>query len=108
MKTTIKRRWFISVAMVIGLMAITNPSKEAYVEHVVWELKDSACDQQDLSVSIKISCATLNTLPPAMTMGMLNSYSRRHNFLLFSTYTTDFYGLEKQTIGLVGLFFSIF
>ncbi len=82
MEIIVKKRWLILAALTTGLMTLTNPSKEAYVEHLVWELKDLTCQQQPLlSPSLQLSCATLNTVPPGMTMVVLNSYSRRQNFL---------------------------
>ncbi len=100
METLIKKqnRPIIMAVAITGLMAITNPSKESYLEHLTWQLKDSACQQQQLS------CTTLKNVPPGVSAAMLSSYTRRQNFLLFSIYTTDFYGVHDQTIGLGGFF----
>lgn len=96
----------VVLGIVASLMAATNPSKENYIEHTAWSLQETACKQEKLPLSAKAACAILSPLPPDMVGSIVDSYTRRQNFVFFSLYTTKFMGMETRSIGAGGHFFK--
>jgi hypothetical protein len=86
------------------LMAVTNPSKEAYVESLAWQFQDTTCKQEQLPVDVKATCYTLAPLALEATKSILNGYSRRQDYILFSIYTTDLWGIKNRKFGAFGNF----
>jgi len=86
------------------LMAVTNPSKEAYVESLAWQFQDTTCKQEQLPVDVKATCYTLAPLALEATKSVLNGYSRRQDYILFSIYTTDLWGIKNRKLGAFGNF----
>ena len=91
---------------VTALILATNPTKEAYSEYLVWQMKDN-CKQTQLELHEKAICyTTINALPTSGIKPFIIGYTRRRNYFLFSLYTTDIWGMKNKTIGLGGHFFD--
>ena len=88
------------LTFIAGLLAITNPGKAAYLEHLAWQIKDTTCKEKPLPLGAKAACLTLAPLPHTTAESILDGYSRRKNYLFFSVYSTDYWGLENQSVGI--------
>jgi len=86
------------------LMAVTNPSKEAYVESIAWNFQATTCKEANLSAAVKAACYSLAPLPLDATKSLLNGYSRRQDYVIFSIYTTEFWGIKNCKFGVFGNF----
>jgi len=96
----------IALTVTAILMAVTNPGKQSYIEDFSWRVKETSCQQEQLSVGATLACSTLAPLPNSAIESILEGYSRRQNYILFSIYTTDFWGLKSRSIGVGRHFFE--
>lgn len=96
----------VFLGAIAGILALSNPTKEAHAENLVWQIKDNYCQQTQLSDVAQAGCYTIAPLPPSAIEPVIISYTRRHNYLLFSIYTTDIWGMKNRAIGLGGQFFQ--
>jgi Na+/H+ antiporter NhaB len=95
------------IGLLVGvlLLGITNPRQDAYTQYAAWKFKDNLCKQTPLPSTAQLTCATLSPLPYDWAARLLNGYTRRDNYFLFSVYTTEVFGLENRTIAIAGQFF---
>ncbi|GAB4386828.1 MAG: hypothetical protein Kow00121_54250 [Elainellaceae cyanobacterium] len=104
--------------IVIGLMAITNPSEDDYVRwrvrRLAARLQDSACTDSRLPERLQgwgIPSLCEQSVDWVHESGlaypMLNDATRHRNFALFSVYETTLLGQTSKVIGAFGLFFPI-
>ncbi len=97
------RVFSIACLLLISLFfALTNPSEKGYQEYVVWKLKQTTCKQQSVSQEAQLACMSLSTLPYNVSAKLLSGYTRRENYLFFSIYTTEAFGLSDRSIGICG------
>ncbi|MGI0496511.1 DUF4359 domain-containing protein [Limnospira platensis] len=94
------------IPLIVTFLAITNPSEEEHIKHRAWQFK-SDCQQNELTVPGKATCFVLSPLPHKTVEPLISNYSHHRNFIFFSTYTTDLWGLKTQTLGLGGQFFNL-
>ena len=92
------------LAVIALLAATTNPNEKAYAEHVVSKFQDTVCRQKELPITTKVPCYTIRVLPRSISKRMLASYSQQQNYVFFSVYTTEFFGLRDCSVG-IGSFF---
>ncbi|MEA5467289.1 DUF4359 domain-containing protein [Spirulina sp. 06S082] len=105
MKGTMKFAVLVGIA---SMLAIANPDKEDYLKHAAWNFQEKSCKQDPIALPAKVVCGTLGTLPPEIaTQPLINSYSRRQNYVLFSLYTTDIWGMKTNTVAIAGHFFTL-
>ncbi|MGQ4648442.1 DUF4359 domain-containing protein [Lyngbya aestuarii] len=96
----------IALAVTAILMAVTNPGKQSYIEEISWRVKDTSCQKEQLPVGATLACSTIAPLPHGAIEPILDGYSRRRNYIFFSIYTTDFWGLKNRSIGVGRNFFE--
>ncbi|WP_026734224.1 DUF4359 domain-containing protein [Fischerella sp. PCC 9605] len=102
----------VRILPIIGLLliplflALTNPSQKGYEEYVVWKLKQTTCKQKSLKPETQLSCAFLSNFPYNFSARALSGYIRRENYLFFSIYTTDAFGLRDRSVGISGHYFD--
>ena len=94
----------VFLALVSSIMALTNPTKDAYLDHAAWHLHDTYCQQKSLPLGVKAACFVGKPLPPDAVKPVIESYTRHQNYFLFSIYTTNFWGKKFHTVGLGGKF----
>ncbi len=90
----------ITTAFIATLMIVTNPSEDAYTKYVVWKFQSTTCLQLQFS-----ACHTIKSLPHSISKYLLKGYIYRQNFVFFSLYETNFFGLKSRSIGICGYFF---
>jgi hypothetical protein len=103
----------IGVAIIAVVMAVSNPSKERYVEYTVDRFSetgklslcngvgDAAAQQQ-----CKFGVAVFASQGKPLIRAFLESSTRQQNFVLFSIYTTELPNQKLTAIAAFGNFFS--
>lgn len=84
-------------ALVLGIMIATNPTIEDYSNHLRQEIVSSAKEEDDLSKE-------LVGLLGGLAGGIMANMTTRRNYLIFSTYTTEFDAKSFRCIGILGNF----
>lgn len=97
----------IFLGAIAGILAITNPSKDEYSEYLVWQIKDNYCQDGQISNMTKVGCATIAPLPPGAMKPIIGSYTRKKNYVIFSVYSTDVWGMQSSFIGIGGNFLEL-
>jgi Domain of unknown function (DUF4359) len=82
----------------------TNPKPEAYVEHLWWKLQKQSCRRNSSSGESLMTCNLLTYTPKEVGKTLVNGYVHRQNYVLFSVYTTHFFGMKNSSLGIGGLF----
>ena len=111
--TANKRDKFVaaSIAVGIAMMALTNPSKENYVNYASKQFhEESKSFCTDLNQNLKflvvtiptgdtcrIAMAAFNTASRGVIRSTIDSNTHRANLFLFSVYTTD---IEMRALGI--------
>lgn len=101
------RLTLVAIVALGAFLAATNPDKKLYNEHVISKLQDTDCRQETLPAVSHASCHTLRTLPRTVTEPIVGGYSRRQDYLFFSLYTTEFFGLRDRSIGIANSFVEL-
>jgi Domain of unknown function (DUF4359) len=99
------KRMRLSLGILVGItlgFVVTNPTKQDYAEHVVWTIQNTACQQESQSNF----CPFMAALPPDLAKKMVKEYSQRRNFVFFSLYSTNFFGLKSRSIGVGKVFMA--
>jgi hypothetical protein len=108
MKGTMKFAVLVGASVLaLPLLAISNPNREDYLKHAAWNFQDKPCKQDPIPLPAKVACWTSGVFPPEMATKPLNYYSRRQDYVLFSLYTTDIWGMKTKTVGIAGHFFDL-
>ncbi|MFM7885986.1 MAG: DUF4359 domain-containing protein [Pseudanabaena sp.] len=100
----------ISVAVVVGAMAVTNPNKNSYVEYAADEVtrtgKNTFCNDVPITAQqqCKIAIALLSSRGKPLIKQFIDGSTNQQNFVLFSLYTTDFPNRKLTTIAAFGNF----
>lgn len=97
----------VFLGAIAGILAITNPSKEAYSEYLAWQIKDNYCQNSPISNMTKVGCATIAPLPPGAMKPIIEGYTRQKNYVVFSIYSTDAWGMKNSFIGIGGNFLEL-
>ena len=92
---------------IAGILAIANPSKEAYSKYLAWHLKENYCQDSEISMMTKVGCGTIAPLPPSAMKPVIESYTYHKNYLIFSVYSTDVWGMKSRAIGIGGNFLQL-
>lgn len=92
---------------IAGILAIANPSKEAYSEYLAWHIKDNYCQEGQTSYMTKIGCAAIAPLPPSAMKPVIESYTHHKNYLILTVYSTDVWGMKSTVIGVGGNFWQL-
>jgi len=92
---------------IAGILAITNPNQEEYAKYLAWHLKENYCQDREISTMTKVGCATIAPLPPSAMKSVIKSYTYHNNYLIFSVYSTDVWGMKSRAIGIGGNFWQL-
>jgi hypothetical protein len=76
-------------------LAVTNPTEQDYADYVIWTMQERVCAQQSQTPL----CSVMEALPSDLAAKMVKQYTQRRNFVFFSLYSTNFFGLESRSIG---------
>jgi len=98
-------RMRLSLGILVGItfvFVVTNPTKQDYAEHVVWTVQNTVCQQE----SQPNFCPFMAAMPPDLAKKMVKEYSQRRNFVFFSLYSTNFFGLKSCSIGVGKVFMA--
>lgn len=101
----------IGVAILAVVMAVSNPSKERYIEYTVDRFSEtgrsSLCTGVgDAQQQCKFAVALLASQGKPLIRAFLENSTRQQNFLLFSIYTTDLPNQKLTAIAAFGNFLS--
>ncbi len=82
----------IGAAVVVGVMAVTNPSKERYIDYATEQFsetgKTSICGG-DMPIAAQQSCKFLISQGKGVVKGLVENSTKQRNFVLFSLYETE-------------------
>lgn len=92
---------------IAATMAFTNPSKEAYSEYLAWQIKDNYCRDGQISNMTKVGCVAIAPLPPGAMKPIIQTYTRQKNYVVFSIYSTDVWGMKSRFIAVGGNFLEL-
>jgi hypothetical protein len=98
----------IGAVVVIGVMAVSNPSKERYIEYATEQFsetgKTSICTG-DLPVAAQQSCKFLISQGKGVIKTLVENSTKQQNFVVFSLYATEMPNRKITTIAAFGNFF---
>ena len=98
----------IGAVVVIGVMAVSNPSKERYIEYATEQFsetgKTSICTG-DLPVAAQQSCKFLISQGKGGIKTLVENSTKQQNFVVFSLYATEMPNRKITTIAAFGNFF---
>ncbi|MFN3360934.1 MAG: DUF4359 domain-containing protein [Pseudanabaenaceae cyanobacterium] len=105
----------VALGFLLILLAVTNPSREAYLEYATFKLaddvKEEICGARDLrnllgEVANLVSgiCRTGVDVQRSKIREFISNASRRRNLVVFSLYTTDVLDRRYTTIAILGNF----
>ena len=98
----------IGAVVVIGVMAVSNPSKERYIEYATEQFsetgKTSICTG-DLPVAAQQSCKFLISQGKGVIKTLVENSTMQQNFVVFSLYATEMPNRKITTIAAFGNFF---
>ncbi len=77
----------------IGCLCLTNPGQEDYQDYatdqIVFYVKDKICSERGSAIFLRRYCHTLVDTSRKQLVRFLSQKTQRHNYLLFSVYSTD-------------------
>ena len=98
----------IGAVVVIGVMAVSNPSKERYIEYATEQFsetgKTSICTG-DLPVAAQQSCKFLISQGKGVIKTLVENSTKQQNFVVFSLYAPEMPNRKITTIAAFGNFF---
>jgi hypothetical protein len=100
-------QWIAILTGISVLMAVTNPKQQDYTEHITALFQNTVCQQSELPTPIQLLCRTSVVLPRNVTKQWVLQYSWRKDYIFFSLYRTNLWGLQHQSIGIGGCFFPV-
>ncbi len=109
----------IGLGFVLIIMAITNPSKDAYVEYATLkmadEVKEGICDKNKKELKNVIGtaadlfsgiCRTGIDTQRSMIRDFIINGSRHRNYIILTVYRTDVFDRRYTTVGICGNFLT--
>ena len=101
----------IGAAVVAGVMAITNPSKDRYIEHATEQFsetgKTSICAGDNIPIAAQQSCKFVISQGKGVIKALVENSTKQQNFVLFSVYETDMPNKKVTTIAAFGNFYTL-
>lgn len=112
----------IALIVIAGGFFVTNPEKPSYVDYASAHFADTATEALCRSPQLPASAQPIANSMQGICRGAveastdaareplknyINGITDRQNFLLLSTYTTQFPGRTVQTIAILGHFFPL-
>jgi len=97
----------IGAAAIAGVMAITNPSKERYIDYATEQFaekgKNSLCSS-DMPLAAQQSCKFVISQGKSVIKPYIENSTKQQNFILFSIYATELPNKKLNTIAVFGNF----
>ncbi len=98
----------IGAAVVVGVMAITNPSKESYITYATEQFsetgKTSICAGENIPLAAQQSCKFVISQGKGVIKRIVENSTKQQNYVLFSLYETDLPNKKVTTIAAFGNF----
>jgi hypothetical protein len=97
----------IGAVVVVGVMAVSNPSKESYIEYATEQFsetgKTSICTG-DLPIAAQQSCKFLISQGKGVIKTLVENSTKQQNLVVFSLYATEMPNRKITTIAAFGNF----
>ncbi|WP_103670128.1 DUF4359 domain-containing protein [Pseudanabaena sp. BC1403] len=97
----------IGVVVVVGVMAVSNPSKERYIDYATEQFsetgKTSIC-AGDMPIAAQQSCKFVISQGKGVIKSVVENSTKQQNFVIFSLYETDMPNKKYTTIAAFGNF----
>ena len=101
----------IGAAVVVGVMAVSNPSKERYIEYATEQFsesgKTSICAGDNIPIAAQQSCKFVISQGKGVIKGLVENSTKQQNFVVFSLYETDMPNKKITTIAAFGNFYML-
>jgi hypothetical protein len=101
----------IGVVVVAGVMAVTNPSKDRYIEYATEQFsetgKTSICAGDNIPIAAQQSCKFVISQGKGVIKSLVENSTKQQNYLLFSLYETDIPNKKVTTIAAFGNFYML-
>ncbi|PZV17758.1 MAG: hypothetical protein DCF20_05155 [Pseudanabaena sp.] len=98
----------IGTVVVVGVMAVSNPSKERYIEYATEQFsetgKTSICTG-DLPVAAQQSCKFVISQGKGVIKTLVENSTKQQNFVVLSLFETEMPNRKITTIAAFGNFF---
>ncbi len=98
----------IGAVAIAGVMAVTNPSKERYIEYATEQFsetgKASICAGDNIPIAAQQSCKFVISQGKGVIKSLVENSTKQQNFVLFSLYDTDMPNKKVTTIAAFGNF----
>ncbi len=98
----------IGAAVVAGVMAFSNPTKERYIDFAVEQFaergKTSLCSE-NIPIAAQQSCKFMLSQGKGVIKPYIENSTKQQNFVLFSLYVTDMPNQKLTTIAAFGNFY---
>jgi hypothetical protein len=98
----------IGAAVVVGVMAITNPSKDRYITYATERFtevgQNSICAGENIPIAAQQSCKFVISQGKGVIKPLVENSTKQQNFVLFSLYETDLPNQKITTIAAFGNF----
>jgi hypothetical protein len=100
----------IGVVVIAGVMAVSNPSKERYIDYATEQFsesgKTSICGG-DVPIAAQQSCKFLISQGKGVIKKLVENSTKQQNFVVFSLYETDMPNKKYSTIAVFGNFIML-
>jgi hypothetical protein len=101
----------IGAAVVIGVMSVTNPSQERYIEYATEQFsetgKTSICAGDNIPISAQQPCKFVIAQGKGVIKAVVQNSTKQKNFVVFSLYETDLPNKKVTTIAALGNFYML-
>jgi hypothetical protein len=101
----------IGVVVVAGVMAVTNPSKDRYIEYATEQFsetgKTSICAGDNIPIAAQQSCKFVISQGKGVIKSLVENSTKQQNYLLFSLCETDIPNKKVTTIAAFGNFYML-
>jgi hypothetical protein len=99
----------IGTAAIAVVMAVTNPSKERYIEYATEQFseagKSSICAGDNIPIAAQQSCKFVVSQGKGVIKALVENSTKQQNFVVFSLYETDTPNKKVTTIAAFGNFY---
>ncbi len=98
----------IGAVVVVGVMAVTNPSRERYIDYAIEQFaetgKNSICAGDNIPIAAQQSCKFVLSQGKGVIKPLIENSTKQQNFVIFSLYETDMPNKKYSTIAAFGNF----
>ncbi|PZO37650.1 MAG: hypothetical protein DCF19_18365 [Pseudanabaena frigida] len=99
----------IGAAVVVGVMAVSNPSRESYVGYATEQFsetgKTSICAGDNIPIAAQQSCKFVISQGKGVIKSLVENSTKQKNFIVLSLYETDMPNKKVTTLAAFGNFY---